>query len=312
MPPWPCWPLGFSRPPKPVTHQMPQFPLSRLRRRATLPPRAALVDAGADVNAAQSDGATALHWAAYREDLETAALLIQAGADVNAANDLGVTPLLMACTNGHADLVEALLAAGADPNAALPSGETPLLAASRAGSPGAVESLLATRRRRERRRADAGPDAADVGRRQPACGGRGGAHCRRRRHQRALARSATAYTTWAATGPAGSASSVIPLEEVAIGGSTPLLFAARSGDVESARLLLDSRRRSARHRGRRQRPAGDCRAQRGTRRWPRSCWSAGRTSTPPRSAIPPCTPRCSAATCATAAGGTPTPGPACR
>ena len=70
----------------------------------------ALVDADADVNAAQSDGATALHWAVYREDLETATLLIRAGADVNKANDLGVTPLLMACTNGHAELVEALLA----------------------------------------------------------------------------------------------------------------------------------------------------------------------------------------------------------
>src|SRR3989442_1427741 len=56
----------------------------------------------AEVNAAQADGATALHWAAYRQDLETASLLIRAGANVNAANRDGFTPLALACINGHA------------------------------------------------------------------------------------------------------------------------------------------------------------------------------------------------------------------
>lgn len=199
----------------------------------------ALVDAGAEVNAAQSDGATALHWAAYREDIETAALLIQAGADVNAANDLGVTPLLMACTNGHGELVEALLAAGADPNAALPSGETPLLAASRAGGPDAVDSLL-------RRGADV--NAAEQTRGQtPLMWAVANRHAEVAAALVAAgadihARSQVRYRVYNMGGnrSAGSASSGIPLEEVAIGGSTPLLFAARSGDVESARLLLDA------------------------------------------------------------------------
>ena len=96
-----------------------------------------------DVNARQPDGAAALHWAAYLDDLETAALLLDAGARPNAANALGVTPLHLACENGNAALVRRLLAAGAAPDAALPSGETALMTAARAGSVGAVTALLA-------------------------------------------------------------------------------------------------------------------------------------------------------------------------
>src|SRR5262245_54146466 len=76
----------------------------------------ALIQQKADARARQPDGATALHWAAHWDDLETAALLIAAGADVNAANDFGVTPLSLACTNASAPMVERLLGAGANPN----------------------------------------------------------------------------------------------------------------------------------------------------------------------------------------------------
>src|SRR2546423_3921165 len=62
----------------------------------------------ADVNAAQPDGMTALHWAAYLEDFETAKLLAKAGAEVT-TNAYGVTPLSLACLNGNASLVEVLL-----------------------------------------------------------------------------------------------------------------------------------------------------------------------------------------------------------
>src|SRR4051812_20444329 len=53
-----------------------------------------------EINAAEADGATALHWVSYHDDGEAAAALIRAGANVNAANDLGVTPLWNACLNG--------------------------------------------------------------------------------------------------------------------------------------------------------------------------------------------------------------------
>ena len=98
---------------------------------------------GADVNAPQPDGATALHWAAYRDDVETAELLIGGGANVNAANELGATPLWLAAGNGSAAMVGRLLDAGADPNVALPGGETPVMTAARTGNTDAVRMLAA-------------------------------------------------------------------------------------------------------------------------------------------------------------------------
>src|SRR6266704_5106089 len=103
----------------------------------------ALLQKGAIVNAAEADGTTALHWASYRDDVESAGLLIRAGADVNAANDLGVTPLWTASQNGSEAMVRRLLDAGANPNAALLLGETPVMVASRSGSPVIVEQLIA-------------------------------------------------------------------------------------------------------------------------------------------------------------------------
>src|SRR5437588_2584594 len=78
-----------------------------------------LLQKKADVNATEPDGSTALHWASYRDDVETADLLIKAGAKVNAANDLGATPLWTASQNGSINMVRRLLEAGANPNAAL-------------------------------------------------------------------------------------------------------------------------------------------------------------------------------------------------
>ena len=73
-----------------------------------------------DVNQAEPDGATALHWAVHRNDAELVDLLIAAGADVAAANRYGVQPISLAAENGNAALLDALLDAGADPNAVLP------------------------------------------------------------------------------------------------------------------------------------------------------------------------------------------------
>jgi len=97
---------------------------------------------GADVNSFQPDGTTALLWAAYHDDAETAGVLIKAGAHVNAANRYGVTPLAQACTNGSAAMVKLLLDAGADFNTTLRGGETLVMLAARSGNEEAVRMLL--------------------------------------------------------------------------------------------------------------------------------------------------------------------------
>ncbi|MBN9517222.1 ankyrin repeat domain-containing protein [bacterium] len=167
-----------------------------------------LLKRGADVNAAQADGTTALHWAAYHDDPRTAALLIQAGASAKAANRYGVTPLALACTNGGAEVVELLLKAGADPNATLRGGETALMTAARTGRLGPVKALLAR-----------GADA----------------NARDRKGQTALMWAAAeghAEVTSALLAAKADFQTPSPL------GFTPLLFAAREGRLDTAQVLL--------------------------------------------------------------------------
>jgi ankyrin len=95
-----------------------------------------------DVNAPQVDGATALHWAVYRQDLELADQLIRAGANVKAVNRTGVTPLEMAALYGNAPLIDRLIKAGADAKQKGPNGETMLMFAARSGNPQAIQVLL--------------------------------------------------------------------------------------------------------------------------------------------------------------------------
>lgn len=161
-----------------------------------------------DVDRAQVDGMTALHWAAHLDDLETARLLVDAGADVGPENRYGVTPLALACTNGGGAMVGLLLEAGADPDATLRGGETALMTAARTGKIGPVDALIAR--------------GADV-------------NARERRGQSAL--------MWAAAeGHADVVKALIragadfraPLPS----GFTPLCFAAREGRADVARALL--------------------------------------------------------------------------
>jgi ankyrin repeat protein len=194
----------------------------------------ALLKSGIDVNAPQGDGATALHWAVHYDDIATADLLLRAGASTNAANDLGVTPLYLACTNRNATMVEKLLAAGANPNARLLNGETMLMNCARTGSALSVKALIAAGARVNLTEpehdqtalmwaaAEKHPDVvhllidaeADI---------------------RARSRTYPETVTSEVTQRAGR-------EElnytVLRGGSTPLLFAARSGDAESLRFLI--------------------------------------------------------------------------
>jgi ankyrin repeat protein len=102
----------------------------------------ALLEQGADVNASQPDGMTALHWASRRDDVETATALVRARAKVDATTRYGVTPLYLASVNGSAAMIDVLLGAGADANAATTGGETALMTTARTGKVDAVRRLL--------------------------------------------------------------------------------------------------------------------------------------------------------------------------
>jgi ankyrin repeat protein len=98
----------------------------------------------ADVNAPQSDGTTALHWAVRADDVEMAAQLIKAGANPMASNRDGATPLYLACENGTLPMVELLLKSNVDVNQPfLLHNETALMVASRTGNVKVVDLLLA-------------------------------------------------------------------------------------------------------------------------------------------------------------------------
>jgi ankyrin repeat protein len=169
----------------------------------------ALLKQRVDVNARQGDGTTALHWAAHWDDLDIVDLLLRAGADANAVNDLGVPPLSLACANGNAKLVDRLLRGAADPNAALRTGESALMTASRAGSLDIVKILLASH--------------ADV-------------------NAVERVRGQTALMWAAAEGHADIVELLIrngaDVHARSRRGSTPLLFAARAGDLASGLALV--------------------------------------------------------------------------
>ena len=185
-----------------------------------------------DVNVAQADGTTPLIWAASSDDLETVDLLIRSGASVNAATDYGVTALSLACTNRNTAMVDRLLKAKANPNIARTTGETPLMTCARTGDVEAVKMLLVhgasvNAKVTERGQsalmwaaAEKHPDVVQV-----LVDHGADVHAR--------SRVIPLYTP---THPITYSMNVyFPKTK---GGFTPLMFAAQSGDVDSARILL--------------------------------------------------------------------------
>jgi ankyrin repeat protein len=191
-----------------------------------------LVQQKADVNAAEGDGTTALHWASYHDDVEMADLLIRARANVDVANDLGATPLWLAAQNSGGAMVRRLLEAGANPNRALIAGETPLMVAARSGSAEVVD-LLARAGASVNARATRGQTALmwAAAQKHPAV------------VKVLVERGADIHAksdVWSqvmAVPPHGMPEYNRPIPH---GGETALLFAARSGDLQSAALLVEA------------------------------------------------------------------------
>jgi ankyrin repeat protein len=204
-----------------------------------------LLSKSADVNAAQADGATALAWAVHRDDARTVELLIDAGADTNAANVYGVTPLSLACTNRNALIVDKLLKAGANPNLAQDSGETPLMTCTRTGTEEGARSLLL-------HGADVNVKTVERGQTAVMWAAAGqpsivrmmvehGAdvHARSKRLGLYTPRIPDAASSHPITGtPVHQGFRETIYHPKLKGGFSPLMFAAQTGDVESARILL--------------------------------------------------------------------------
>jgi serine/threonine-protein phosphatase 6 regulatory ankyrin repeat subunit B len=102
-----------------------------------------LIDQRVDVNSAEPDGTTALHWAVHQDDVELADRLIKAGARVNAANDYGSTPMSEAAMIGNAAMIDRLLKAGANVESPNADGQTALMIVARTGKIEAAKVLLA-------------------------------------------------------------------------------------------------------------------------------------------------------------------------
>ncbi|HSP66727.1 MAG TPA: ankyrin repeat domain-containing protein [Bryobacteraceae bacterium] len=189
-----------------------------------------MIQKKADVNAAEPDGTTALHWAAYRDDLDSADLLLKAGAKANASNDLGATPLWNASQNGSVAMVKRLLEAGANPNLALLAGETPVMVAARGGYAGVVEQLLAK---------GANPNAHGARGQTALMWAVSQKHSQAVKvllaHRADLNLRSDVWSEVMAIPPHG----YLPHNKaIPHGGETALMFAARVGDLESARLLV--------------------------------------------------------------------------
>jgi len=191
----------------------------------------ALVQHKADVNTAQPDGTTALHWAVMWNNDEAVSLLLRAGANVKATNRYGATPLSEAVTAGSASMVDALLNAGADAKTLTTAdGETVLMTAARAGNVDVVRLLL------ER--------GADVNAREQYKGQTALMWAAAERHPAVVKLLLERGADWKVRSfdretkipKLSAASSITPIPR---GGFPALAFAAREGDIESARVMLE-------------------------------------------------------------------------
>ena len=192
----------------------------------------ALVNKRAGINTPQADGTTALHWAVHWNDVEAARLLLRAGANPATKNRFGASPLSEAAFAGNAELVKALLDAGADAREMTTAdGETVLMTAARTGNVDAVRMLV-----------DRG---ADVNATERYKGQTALMWAAAERHAPVVKLLLERGADWRVrsfdreTKPPklSAASSISPIPR---GGFTALLFSAREGDIETARVMLDA------------------------------------------------------------------------
>jgi len=188
----------------------------------------ALIEKKADVNEAQADGTTALHWAVRAGDADLTARLLKAGAKASASNRYGVSPLYLAVQANNTKLVDTLLDAGADANAVSSEGETALMTAAHVGGVEVIRSLVKHGAKLEAREEWHGETALMFAAAQ--------------RHPEAVAALIDAGADVNARSSVDKwerQQTMEPREKwLPPGGFTPLLFAARQNCLECARILI--------------------------------------------------------------------------
>jgi len=187
-----------------------------------------------DINVAEADGTTTLAWAVYWDNVEIVKLLVGANADTNVSNDYGVTPLVIAIRNRNPEIVKLLLSGGAEPNLAMWSGETPLMTAAITGVVEIVNLLLdhgANINSREYRRGQTAlmwaiafgqPEVARIFIEQGAS-----------INVKTTMLKEDGFTSMILEGYTKN------VDVTPKGGYTPLMFAARIGDIATTKLLID-------------------------------------------------------------------------
>jgi ankyrin repeat protein len=224
-------------------------PLADAAERGNLAAVRSLIGQGSDVNATRVDGTTALHAAAHADRLDIAELLLKAGANPAVRDRYGVTPLYLASVNGNVEMIRRLLDAGVDPDTVDPGGETALMTAARTGAVAPLRLLL------ER--------GATVDAREPEFQQTALMIAVRENHLSAvdlLIKAGAVVNAQTRNGPmpafvppckgTGCGSEGVGINRGGLpdrgrraevkGGMTPLLYAARDGRVEAARMLVDA------------------------------------------------------------------------
>jgi ankyrin len=224
-----------------------RVPLVDAVERGDLASVRALVGQRTDVNAARDDGLTALHAAVNADRLDITDALLKAGANASAKDRYGITPIYLAAQNGSAPLIQRLLEAGADPNATDPGGETALMTATRTGAVPAIRLLLERGAQVDARDPEFQQTALMIAVREdhaPAV--------------EALLKAGASVDAQTRKGPTpkfvppckgtGCGSEGVGINRGGVpdrgrraevkGGMTPLLYAARDGMLEPARLLV--------------------------------------------------------------------------
>jgi uncharacterized protein len=187
-----------------------------------------LLAQGVDVNAAQGDGTTPLHWATYQLDADLVEQLIAKGASANTANRYGATPLGEAAKAANVEIVSLLLSAGAEVDAANADGETALMLAARTGNTAVANALIG---------AGADVNAREAWRDQTAL--MWAAESAQAEIVKLLIDKGADVRARAAANDWGSQITSEPRAQYRpTGGLTPLLYAARAGCVDCVRAIV--------------------------------------------------------------------------